>query len=134
MERNSGQIRGEMAHQAARSDLSDDERDAFRTLAAASVEVRSDGIAALGASEVGAPLVNGPGPMGADSQSEPASTAHGPAAGAASDSAPPPTAPPAGDGPPAAAAGGSWRDAFADTSEGTAPPPPLQQRERDEPV
>ena len=44
MERNGGQIRGQMAHQAARADLSDSERDAFRTLAAAGPEVRSQGV------------------------------------------------------------------------------------------
>ena len=44
METKSGQIRGEMAYQAARSDLGDADRDAFRTLAAASPEVRVQGI------------------------------------------------------------------------------------------
>ena len=44
MERNGGQIRGQMAHQAARSDLTDSERDAFRALAAASPDVRTQGI------------------------------------------------------------------------------------------
>ena len=44
MESNGGQIRGQMAHQAARGDLTDTERDAFRTLAAASPEVRTQGI------------------------------------------------------------------------------------------
>jgi hypothetical protein len=39
-----GQIRGQMAHQAGRSDLTAGERDAFRTLAAASPEVRAYGI------------------------------------------------------------------------------------------
>jgi hypothetical protein len=44
MESKGGQIRGQMAHQAARGDLTDSERDAFRTLAAASPEVRTHGI------------------------------------------------------------------------------------------
>jgi hypothetical protein len=39
-----GQIRGQMAHQAARADISDTERDAFRALAAATPEVRAQGI------------------------------------------------------------------------------------------
>ena len=45
MERKDGQIRGEMTHQAARGDLNDIERDAFRTLAAATPAVRAQGIA-----------------------------------------------------------------------------------------
>jgi hypothetical protein len=44
MDTKGGQIRGQMAHQAARGDLSDQERDAFRTLAAATPEVRAQGI------------------------------------------------------------------------------------------
>jgi len=44
MESKGGQIRGQMAHQAARGDLTDTERDAFRTLAAAGPEVRTQGI------------------------------------------------------------------------------------------
>ncbi len=39
-----GRIGGEMVHQAARSDLGERERDAFRTLAAATPEVRTQGI------------------------------------------------------------------------------------------
>jgi hypothetical protein len=39
-----GQIRGQMAHQAARGDLSEQEREAFRTLAAATPEVRAEGV------------------------------------------------------------------------------------------
>jgi hypothetical protein len=44
MDAKGGQIRGQMAHQAARGDLSDQERDAFRALAAATPEVRAQGI------------------------------------------------------------------------------------------
>jgi hypothetical protein len=44
MERKDGQVRGEMAHQAARGDLNDVEREAFRTLAAATPDVRAQGI------------------------------------------------------------------------------------------
>ena len=44
MERKDGQIRGQMAHQAARGDLNDIEREAFRTLAAATPAVRAQGI------------------------------------------------------------------------------------------
>ena len=44
MERKDGRIGGEMVHQAARADLGDSERDAFRTLAAATPEVRAQGI------------------------------------------------------------------------------------------
>jgi hypothetical protein len=44
MNSHSGQIRGQMAHQAARGELEASEREAFRTLAAASPETRSDGI------------------------------------------------------------------------------------------
>jgi hypothetical protein len=44
MDAKGGQIRGQMAHQAARGDLSDPEREAFRTLAAATPEVRARGI------------------------------------------------------------------------------------------
>src|SRR4051812_23892756 len=44
MEGKGGQIRGQMAHQAARTDLSSDHREAFRTLAAANPEIRSQGI------------------------------------------------------------------------------------------
>ena len=45
MNSHGGQIRGQMAHQAARGDLEASEREAFRTLAAASPEIRSQGIA-----------------------------------------------------------------------------------------
>jgi hypothetical protein len=44
MERKDGRIRGEMAHQAAREDLGEVEREAFRTLAAATPAVRTQGI------------------------------------------------------------------------------------------
>jgi hypothetical protein len=44
MEAKGGQIRGQMAYQAARGDVSEADRDAFRTLAAASPEVRAQGI------------------------------------------------------------------------------------------
>jgi hypothetical protein len=44
MEGRGGQIRGQMAHQAARGDLDHAEREAFRTLAAATPEVRVAGI------------------------------------------------------------------------------------------
>ena len=40
-----GRIGGEMVHQAARSDIGESERDAFRTLAAATPQVRTQGIA-----------------------------------------------------------------------------------------
>ena len=39
-----GRIAGEMAHQAARLDISDHERDGFRTLAAATPAIRQHGI------------------------------------------------------------------------------------------
>ena len=45
-----GRIGGEMVHQAARSDIGESERDAFRTLAAATPQVRTQGIADLEAS------------------------------------------------------------------------------------
>jgi hypothetical protein len=44
MERHGGQIRGQMAHQAARGELEDAEREAFRALAGASPEARAHGI------------------------------------------------------------------------------------------
>ncbi len=44
MNSHGGQIRGQMAHQAARGELEASEREAFRTLAAASPEIRSHGI------------------------------------------------------------------------------------------
>ena len=44
MNSHGGQIRGQMAHQAARGDLDASEREAFRTLAAASAEIRTQGI------------------------------------------------------------------------------------------
>jgi len=53
MESKGGQIRGQMAHQAARGDLTDTERGAFRTLAAASPEVRTHGIGDFGGSGAG---------------------------------------------------------------------------------
>jgi hypothetical protein len=40
-----GRIGGQMVHQAARADIGEGERDAFRTLAAASPLVRTQGIA-----------------------------------------------------------------------------------------
>ena len=43
MNSHGGQIRGQMAHQAARGELEASEREAFRTLAAASPEIRSHG-------------------------------------------------------------------------------------------
>ena len=59
MNSHGGQIRGQMAHQAARGELEASEREAFRTLAAASPEVRSHGISAFadgrGAEPVAAP-------------------------------------------------------------------------------
>jgi hypothetical protein len=47
MDAKGGQIRGQMAHQAARGDLTDPEREAFRSLAAASPESRARGIGDL---------------------------------------------------------------------------------------
>src|SRR4051794_313670 len=44
MESRGGQIRGEMAHQAARAELDDREREAFRTLAGARPEIRAQGV------------------------------------------------------------------------------------------
>jgi hypothetical protein len=44
MESRGGQIREEMAHQAARAELDDRQRDAFRTLAGARPEIRAQGI------------------------------------------------------------------------------------------
>jgi hypothetical protein len=59
MNSHGGQIRGQMAHQAARGELEASEREAFRTLAAASSEVRAHGISdfaeGAGAEPVAAP-------------------------------------------------------------------------------
>src|SRR4051794_29447906 len=44
MDAKGGQIRGQMTHQAARGDLTDGQREAFRTLAAARPETRAQGI------------------------------------------------------------------------------------------
>ncbi|MEA2312705.1 MAG: hypothetical protein QOE28_2673 [Solirubrobacteraceae bacterium] len=49
IEARGGQIRGQMAHQAARGELGEGEREAFRTLAAASPAVRTQGLAAYAA-------------------------------------------------------------------------------------
>ena len=49
-----GRIGGEMVHQAARADLGERERDAFRTLAAASPQVRTQGIGDFAADQAGA--------------------------------------------------------------------------------
>jgi hypothetical protein len=47
MDSRGGEIRGRMAHHAARGDLSDSEREAFRTLAAATPAIRAQGIEAF---------------------------------------------------------------------------------------
>ena len=93
MDANGGQIRGQMAHQAARGDLSDREREAFRTLAAATPEVRAEGMSDFvsgaderpaapsmgnGATERGASAAGGHGPPDEGSGSS-AAAPHGPA-------------------------------------------------------
>ncbi len=62
-----GRIGGEMVHQAARADIGEREREAFRTLAAATPQVRTQGIAdffaGLDASTEGATPSGHPGPL-----------------------------------------------------------------------
>jgi hypothetical protein len=85
-----GQIRGQMAHQAARGDLSEQEREAFRTLAAATPEVRAEGISEFmgggaderiaapsagdGATARGSVATGGDGPVGEGSAAPPLGT------------------------------------------------------------
>jgi hypothetical protein len=142
MESKGGQIRGQMAHQAARGDVTESERDAFRTLAAAGPEVRAQGIGDfLGAGERPAgpsPSNGATTPTGDGSATPPIPTSQpgyetvGQPSPGAGDEDPSPVAAPLADGgpmgsaqqqPPAAARPDG-------ASEGSSVPPP---RENDDP-
>jgi hypothetical protein len=90
-----GRIGGEMVHQAARSDIGESERDAFRTLAAATPQVRTQGIADFFADPQASSAVTAPGD--ATPPGDP-----GPLAASGPMGAPAPAAPPAQPARPAA--------------------------------
>ncbi|WP_157592142.1 hypothetical protein [Solirubrobacter soli] len=90
-----GRIGGEMVHQAARSDIGEGERDAFRTLAAATPQVRTQGIADFFADTQASSAVTAPGD--ATRSGDP-----GPLAASGPMGAPAPAAPPAQPAPPSA--------------------------------
>jgi len=96
-----GRIGGEMIHQAARADLGERERDAFRTLAAASPQIRTQGISDFAADQAGAGTP-------ADGTGQPAPhTASGPMGAPAPGG--PPSQPAPGSTDPAGANGESTR-------------------------
>jgi hypothetical protein len=94
-----GRIGGEMVHQAARADIGERERDAFRTLAAATPQVRTQGIddffggpeGSSATTPLGGALAGDPGPLSASGPMgtpAPGGPPSQPAAGSASDTSP----------------------------------------------